>query len=192
VFSGLLLVTACSLAAEQHGTPKVGASQGTEQPANNSGHPAQVCEPSKLGSPYIPVDSWVYPAVLRLYSLGFVDDVYLGMRPWTRAAVSHMVETAGARIEDADAGSATDEAQEIYEALMHELRNDVEGPCLAHQGHSRVESVYSVARGISGPPLRDSFHLGSTIVNDYGRPYQNGFNNYSGASGYASAGRFVL
>jgi hypothetical protein len=192
VFSGLLLGTACSLAAEQHGTPKVGASQGTEQPANNSGHPAQVCEPSKLGSPYIPVDSWVYPAVLRLYSLGFVDDVYLGMRPWTRAAVSHMVETAGARIEDADAGSATDEAQEIYEALMHELRNDVEGPCLAHQGHSRVESVYSVARGISGPPLRDSFHLGSTIVNDYGRPYQNGFNNYSGASGYASAGRFVL
>ena len=34
--------------------------------------------------------------------------------------------------------------------------------------------------------------MGSTIVNDYGRPYANGFNNYSGASGYASAGRFVL
>jgi hypothetical protein len=52
--------------------------------------------------------------------------------------------------------------------------------------------VYSVARGISGTPLRDSYHLGSTIINDYGRPYQNGFNNYSGASGYASAGRFLL
>ena len=56
----------------------------------------------------------------------------------------------------------------------------------------RVESVYSVARGISGTPLRDSYHLGSTIVNDYGRPYSNGFNNYSGASGYASFGRFLL
>jgi hypothetical protein len=45
---------------------------------------------------------------------------------------------------------------------------------------------------MSGTPLRDSFHLGSTVINDYGRPYQNGFNNYSGASGYASAGRFVV
>jgi len=48
-----------------------------------------------------------------------------------------------------------------------------------------------VARGISGTPLRDSFHLGSTIVNDYGRPFENGFNNYTGASGYASMGRFA-
>ena len=29
-------------------------------------------------------------------------------------------------------------------------------------------------------------------MNDYGRPYENGFNNYSGASGYATAGRFAL
>ena len=47
-------------------------------------------------------------------------------------------------------------------------------------------------RAISGTPLRDSYHLGSTIVNDYGRPYENGFNNYSGASGYASQGRFLI
>ena len=185
-------MTTNPIAAEQPGAPEVAASQGAGQTGSNPGHPAQVCEPSKLGSPYIPVDSWVYPAVLRLYSLGFVDDVFLGMRPWTRASVSHMVEEAGARIEDADAGPATDEAQNIYYALMHELRYDSQGPCLAHQGNSRIESVYSVARAISGTPLRDSFHLGSTIINDYGRPYENGFNNYSGASGYATAGRFTL
>ncbi len=154
--------------------------------------PEPVCEPSVLGSPYIPVDSWVYPAMLRLYSLGLVDDVFLGMRPWTRASVSHMLEQAGARIEDADPGPATDEAQDIYDALMRELRDDTEGPCLAHRGNSRIESTYTVVRGISGTPLRDSYHLGSTIVNDYGRPYENGFNNYTGASGYAAAGRFVL
>jgi len=185
-------MTTNPIAAEQPGAPEVAASQGAGQTGSNPGHPAQVCEPSKLGSPYIPVDSWVYPAVLRLYSLGFVDDVFLGMRPWTRASVSHMVEEVGARIEDADAGLATDEAQNIYYALMHELRFDIQGPCLAHQGNSRVESVYSVARAISGTPLRDSFHLGSTIINDYGRPYENGLNNYSGASGYATAGRFTL
>ena len=61
-----------------------------------------------------------------------------------------------------------------------------------HKGTVRAESAYSVARAISGTPLRDSYHLGSTIVNDYGRPFANGFNNYSGASGYASAGRFLL
>jgi hypothetical protein len=185
--TALCLVSAVPLTAEQPGAP-----EGAGQWGQNTGGVAPACMVARLGSPYIPVDSWVYPAVLRLYGLGFVDDVYLGMRPWTRAAVSHMVETAGARIEDADAGPATDEAQDIYEALMHELQADVEGPCLAHQGHSRVESVYTVARGISGTPLRDSFHLGSTIINDYGRPYQNGFNNYSGASGFATAGRFVL
>ena len=28
--------------------------------------------------------------------------------------------------------------------------------------------------------FRDSYHLGQTIVNDYGRPYASGFNNYTG------------
>jgi hypothetical protein len=64
--------------------------------------------------------------------------------------------------------------------------------CLTHQGNSDIESVYSVGRSISGTPLRDSFHLGSTIINDYGRPYESGFNNYSGSSGYATAGRFTF
>jgi hypothetical protein len=145
-----------------------------------------------MDSPYIPVDSWVYPAMMRLYSLGFVNTVYLNMRPWTRSSVAHMLEEAGAHIEDADASPAADEAQAIYESLMHELQADMEGPCLFYRGKSRVESVYSVARGISGTPLEDSYHLGSTIINDYGRPYENGFNNYSGASGYASAGRFLV
>ena len=148
--------------------------------------------PSSLGSPFIQVDSWVYPAMLRLYSLGFVDTVYLGIRPWTRASVDHMLEEAGARIEDADDGPATDEAQGIYDALMRKMLNDMQGPCLRHEGNSRVESVYEVARSINGTPLRDSYHLGSTVINDYGRPYQSGFNNYAGASGYAAVGRFLF
>jgi hypothetical protein len=144
------------------------------------------------GSPYIPVDSWIYPAVLRLYSLGFLDHVFLGLRPWTRASLSHMLEDTGAKIEDAKAGPVTDEARNLYDALNHELHLDSGGPCPARTGDVRIESTYSVVRAISGTPLRDSFHLGSTIVNDYGRPYESGFNNYSGLSGYATAGRFTL
>jgi hypothetical protein len=162
------------------------------QVGRDPSRPAPVCEPSVMDSAYIPVDSWVYPAVWRLYSLGFVDTVYLSMRPWTRSSIDHMLEETGARIEDADSGPATDEASSIYESLMHELRTDTEGPCLRHEGNSRLESLYSVARGISGTPLMDSYHLGSTIINDYGRPFESGINSYSGASGYASAGRFLL
>jgi hypothetical protein len=156
------------------------------------GAPASVCAPASLGSPFIPVDSWVYPAVFRLYGMGFVDHVFLDMRPWTRSGVIRMLEDVAARIEDADPGPETDQAQEMYEALSHELRTGMAGPCMGLKGHTRIESVYTIARAISGIPLRDSYHLGSTVINDYGRPYENGFNSYTGASAYATAGRFTL
>jgi hypothetical protein len=169
-----------------------GASQGTDQRSPTSANATDACEADAGGSPYIPVDSWVYPAVLRLYSLGYVDTVYLGMRPWTRSSVNNLLDEVGSRIEDYDSGPATDEAKKTYDALSRELRFNAQASCQAPVDKVRVESVYSVVRGISGTPLRDSYHLGSTIINDYGRPYQNGFNNYSGVSGYASAGRFLI
>jgi hypothetical protein len=151
-----------------------------------------VCEPSTLGSPYIPVDSWVYPSMLRLYSMGFVDTVYLGLQPWTRSSVGNMLREARGRIEEADPSPATNEAEDLFAVLNRELCSEDEDSNLDRPGNARIESMYSVARTISGTPLRDSYHLGSTIVNDYGRPCANGFNSYSGLSGYAAAGRFVL
>ncbi len=148
--------------------------------------------PAQMGSPYVPLDHWMYPAIMRLYSLGYVDTVFLGMRPWTRLSIDHMLEETGEKIEDAGSTPAADEAEGIYNALVHELHDDTEGPCLSGQGQVRIESSYTNGRYISGTPLRDSFHLGQTIVNDYGRPYASGFNNYTGLSGYVTAGRFVL
>jgi len=189
VLAGLMLMIAGSAEAEQPAKAK-----DARQPGRDSNPAAVVCESSTSGSPYIPVDSWVYPAVLRLYSMGYVGHVYLGMRPWTRASLSHMLEDIDAEIEDADTygDSTADEARDTYAALIRFLRYDAEMQCLTHQGNSHVESVYTVARGISGTPLRDSYHLGATVINDYGRPYENGINNYSGASGYATAGRFTI
>jgi hypothetical protein len=187
VLAGLVLMTAYARAAEQPETPN-----GTAQSAGDLNDDGTDCYSVTLGSPYIPVDNWVYPAVLRLYSLGYVDTVYLNMRPWTRASLSHMLDETADLLEDADGEAGESEAETLYEALTRELRHDAQGDCPAQKGAARLESVYTVARGISGTPLRDSYHIGSTIINDYGRPYANGFNNYSGASGYASAGRFVL
>ncbi|MGD0737162.1 MAG: capsule assembly Wzi family protein [Terracidiphilus sp.] len=182
-------MTASPLVSEQSGAPK-----GTGRSQRGLSGSAAVCEVPTLGSPYIPVDSWVYPAVLRLYSMGYIDHVYLGMRPWTRASVSNMLEDVDAQIEDANnyGVSTVDEAQSIYSALTRFLHYDVAMQCLTQQSNAHIESVYSAIRGISGTSLRDSFHLGSTIINDYGRPYENGINNYSGASGFATFGRFTL
>ena len=189
VLARLLLISFAALAVGQPRAPDVPG------PTGNTSRPASLCKPSALGSPYIPVDSWIYPAMLRLYSLGFIDDVFLGMRPWTRASVSYMLTEAEDRIDDADQDEkdpAMAEARGIYDAVGRELHSDADGPDEVYEDDTCIESVYSVARAISGTPLRDSFHLGSTIVNDYGRPYEGGFNNYSGASGYATAGRFAL
>jgi hypothetical protein len=153
---------------------------------------APPCVTSAMGSPYVPLDSWVYPAIMRLYGLGYVDNVYLGLRPWTRLSIEHMLEETGEKIEDAGSTPDADEAEGIYESLLEELHHETSGPCGPRQGETRLESVYSMSRYISGTPLRDSYHIGQTIVNDYGRPYANGFNNYTGISGFASAGRFVL
>lgn len=190
--AGLLLITGHSFAAEQPEAVPAPAAEGTGQMASPAGRPATVCEPATMGSPYLTVDSWVYPAMVRLYSLGYLDHVFLNMRPWTRGSIARMLEDTAARIEDAQPSAELDQAQEIYDSVAHELRNEISGPCMPHEGNTRLESVYTVARAMTGTPLRDSFHLGSTQINDYGRPYANGFNNYSGLSGYASAGRFTL
>jgi hypothetical protein len=57
---------------------------------------------------------------------------------------------------------------------------------------AQLESVYSRFLEISGKPLTDNFHFGQTLLNDYGRPYEQGFNAVDGASGWATAGPLVL
>ncbi|MFP5207427.1 MAG: capsule assembly Wzi family protein [Acidobacteriota bacterium] len=150
---------------------------------------AEVDETWNAGSPYVPVDWWVYPALERLYALGYIDTAYLGLRPWTRMSIVHMLLLSAPQIEEA---TGDREARGIFVALMREFQPDLDRAEAAPQLHLEPESVYTLMRGISGTPLRDSYHLGQTLVNDYGRPYQHGFNEYSGFSAFATAGRFSL
>lgn len=135
------------------------------------------------------MDSWVYPALDRLHALGYVDTAFMGLRPWTRMSIEHML------IESSDAiyDHPEDEtALEIFLALRKELLPEEAQLSGQSRSSARVESVSSHLRGITGAPLRDSYHLGQTIINDFGRPYQEGFNNYSGFAGRAQGGRFSL
>jgi hypothetical protein len=180
------------MVAETPGAPAAAAVSAPAGEGMGQVAPVAPCQTATLGSPYIPMDSWMYSALTRLYSLGYLDLSFQGLRPWTRSSVIHMLEETSAQLEDAPDNATTDEARTVYDAVWHELNLDAEGPCFQHRGQVRVESAYEVGRGISGTPLHDSYHIGETITNDYGRPVENGFNNYSGASGYATAGIFTL
>src|SRR6202045_2590562 len=140
------------------------------------------------GSTYIPMDSWIYSAADRLQALGYLDFVYLDLRPWTRLSLLHMLEEEADRIDDAPPES---EAVALYQALRRELGSDPSSAGVLHPCSS-LESTYLRLGGIAGTPLRDSFHLGQSIINDYGRPYQEGFNPISGFSTRSVAGRFAL
>jgi hypothetical protein len=151
-----------------------------------------VCSSGSIGSPFIPVDSWIYPAALRLFSLGYLDSAYLGLRPWTRDSLRRALREAVPNIPEANIGTkpVDEEAIEIFQSLLKEAQAGSD--CGLDNKPVHLESAYTTIRGISGPDLRDSFHIGSSLINDYGRPYGDGVNSYSGVSGYASKGRFVI
>ncbi len=150
--------------------------------------PPEMITTSAEGSTYVPMDSWMYPALDRLHGMGYLNTAFFGIRPWTRLTIAHMLQESADRI-DSD---GNDEARQIYLALMRELQPDIDNATELSHPSAQLESVFTNLRGITGTPLRDSFHLGASIVEDYGRPYEAGFNNYSGFSARAEAGRFTL
>jgi hypothetical protein len=70
------------------------------------------------GSTYVPIDSWIYPALDRLQALGYINYGYLGLRPWTRSSITHILNQTA---EFQDFTSNDDEALEIYLAVRKEL-----------------------------------------------------------------------
>jgi len=145
--------------------------------------------PSYMGSPYVPLDSWVYAALERLAALGYVKTTILGMRPWTRLECARLLGEASEREPDAD---GSPEVQQLYASLAQEFRAESDGLDGGSNVRAQMESVYARALGVSGPPLTDNLHFGQTIMNDYGRPYQQGFNSVVGSSGWTTAGPFVI
>ncbi|HTZ84799.1 MAG TPA: capsule assembly Wzi family protein [Candidatus Acidoferrales bacterium] len=141
-----------------------------------------------MGSPYVPLDSWIYPAIERLAALGYIDSGILGMRPWTRMDCARQISEAGDRIAD-DQGSS--EAATLYRQLSEEFTNELNWLGGGDNTEFRVESTYARATEIVGKPLTDGYHFGQTIVNDFGRPEEQGFNNVSGLSGWVSSGPFT-
>jgi membrane-associated phospholipid phosphatase len=174
----------------RHHDPEVGGGEWETYAESSDASPARRAAPT--GSPFVELDSWIYPAIERLAALGYIRAAFLGQRPWTRIECAHLVEEASDRVAfDGESGSR--EAAQLYYALESEFASDLETASGGGGEYTaRLESLYSITTGINGTPLNDSYHFGQTIINNYGRPYQEGFNTYDGFSGYATAGRFTL
>ena len=146
------------------------------------------------GSVYVSMDSWVYPALERLHGLGYLDTAFLGLRPWTRLSILHMLEETQHRLLDAPADDPGNrEARELFNSLAHEFSDerDALDPGVSN-AHAELDRVYGRASYIAGRPLNDSSHFGSTLINDYGRAYQGGFNGLAGFSARAEDVRLSL
>ncbi len=143
-----------------------------------------------MGSPFVPLDSWVYPALDRLTALGYIHSGFADMRPWTRLECARQVEEASDRI--SGEGAAETEAAQLYLELQKEFAVEVSLLGGGDNAELRVESVYTRGTDIAGKPLTDGDHFGQTIINDYGRPEEEGFNNVSGLSGWATDGPFAV
>lgn len=143
-----------------------------------------------VGSPYVELDSWIYPAIERLAALGYIHSEFLGMRPWTRIECARLVQEAGDMIDSS--GSNPDQATELQIGLKKEFQAELDALAGGNDRVIRLESVYADLVGINGTPLNDSYHFGQTLINNYGRPYEEGFNSWDGFSGYATRGRFTV
>src|ERR1700730_13441037 len=47
-----------------------------------------------MGSPFVPLDSWVYPAFERLAALRYINTQIMGLKPWTRMECARLAEEA--------------------------------------------------------------------------------------------------
>ena len=148
---------------------------------------------SITGSVYVPMDSWIYPAFSRLQALGYADTAFQGLRPWTRKSCLRMLEAMQDKIEAVPPTAGNEEALEIFNALSKEFGSEITtyvpgGENLA----GTLDRVYSRQQYMSGSPVNDSYHFGQTLVNDDGRSYEGGYNQYTGVQAHAQYVRFTL
>jgi membrane-associated phospholipid phosphatase len=143
---------------------------------------------SSMGSPYVPLDSWIYEALDRLSALGVIDSGFTGLRPWTRAECARLVNEA------MDATSGYPESSQTFrflEQLQQEFQYEIRDMDGGSNDALRLESAYTRIENISGMPLNDGYTFGQTQINDFGRPYGQGWSTASGGSLYLTHGRWV-
>jgi membrane-associated phospholipid phosphatase len=167
-----------------HHDPELGGSGWGSLTGESAGE--HIRNPNYMASPYVELDSWIYPAMQRLIALGYLESPILGMRPWTRIQCARVLEDAQDKF--ADEGSEEGGAGRLYAKLTGEFSPELARLDGAANVGAGVDEIYTRSMDISGKPVTDGFNFGQTIINDYGRPYGEGYNNVTGIVADAEIG----
>jgi hypothetical protein len=178
---------------------QVGYAESNRQPTNNQNassdavspeRPEDTHNPKHMGSTYVPLDSWIYPALDRLAALGYADKEFEGMRPWTRMDCAQMIEKAKEALE------VLYPLSEGAEGLLSRLEEEFSYEIGLQDGqrnlNASLESAYVRVVSISGPALTNSYHFGQTVSYDFGRPFEQGTNGQIGGAFRTEAGPFAF
>jgi hypothetical protein len=171
-----------------HHDPDLGGSTVTDLPGKEN--PRGERDRQDLGSPFVPLDSWVYSTFERLAALRYVNSAILGLKPWTRMECARLTEEAVESLQAADKPSP--DAAALVTRLQQEFAYETGLLSGGHNLTANVDSIYARAVSISGPALTDSYHFGQTVAYDFGRPFERGTNGQAGGSFDASAGPLTM
>src|ERR1039457_1149182 len=145
-------------------------------------------DPTYMGTTFVPLDSWVYPAFERLAALGYLPTEIIEIRPWPRPQCAPVIVEGEEQLQDS--GSENTSVHQVVKALHQEFAMELANLEGARNLGVQLESIYARATEIGRMPLRDSYDFAQTIYDDYGRPYGQGFNAVAGASARAGGGPF--
>ncbi|HEV2708952.1 MAG TPA: capsule assembly Wzi family protein [Edaphobacter sp.] len=148
-----------------------------------------------MASTYVPIESWIYPALERLAAEGYLPAAFFSLRPWTRMDCARLVDEAEDLVDKDEelitVKAAASDAPALLASLKEEFAVELARRAGARNVEFRLESLDQRVTAIAGHPLTDGFHFGETLVNDDGRPFTEGTNIYSGVSFRATAGPFA-
>jgi hypothetical protein len=147
-------------------------------------------DPKQMGSTYVPLDSWIYPALDRLAALGYAERGFEGMRPWTRMDCARMIAQSKAALKELY--PLSEDAEDLLKRLEEEFSFETGLRDGQRNLNASLDSAYSRAVSISGPALTNSYHFGQTVSYDFGRPFEQGTNGQAGAAFRAEDGPFAL
>ena len=141
---------------------------------------------SKAGS--IPrLRGWHWPAMFRPRSPGCVRGRGWKVRGWSPRPRSNNDHE-----NDLDSGEGVDEQMNN---LIRELANEFAVELRQRDGQcnrqAAIDSIDWRSTAIAGTPITDGYHCAQTLTNDYGRPYGQGSNLYTGIAARAASGPFA-
>ena len=140
-----------------HHDPEVGGGGWDSLSGNEDGEENR--DHRHMGSPSVPLDSWVYPAFERLAALRAINTQILGLKPWTRIECARLAEEADETLQQ-EQPLNREEAARLQTQLAEEFAYEINLLSGGRNLAANLESVYARGVSISGPALTIAFILG--------------------------------